>query len=131
MASPPVPCATAMSDLTTSRPLTAAELMRQLGFKFPAPALELAAASRTPAPRYAAPLTPEPRPVPARRTLHVTNGDSAAGTMRLAGISGEIAVPADVLHEGPAPGGLPPERWRKVRARYLAENGFDDYDSTL
>jgi hypothetical protein len=114
-----------MADLPTARSLTAAELMRQLGFKFPAPVLELAASSRAPAPRY------ELRPVLEKRLLHITNGDSAAGTLRLSGISGEVAVTADLLHEGPAPGSLPPERWRKVRARYLAENGYDDYESAL
>lgn len=112
-----------MSNPSPSPPLTAAELMRQLGFKFPAAAVETASA-----PRAAAVLRPAPA---ARRMLHVTNGDSAAGTLRLSGISGEVAVTADLLHEGPAPGGLPPERWRKVRARYLAESGYDDYDSCL
>ena len=63
--------------------------------------------------------------------LHVTNGDIAAELIRAAGISGEVTVTADVLHEGPAPGGLPPERWRKVRARHLAESGYDDYESAL
>src|SRR4029077_1071487 len=29
------------------------------------------------------------------------------------------------------PAGLPPERWRKGRARYLAESGYDDYYSLL
>ncbi|HEX4494413.1 MAG TPA: DUF1835 domain-containing protein [Thermoanaerobaculia bacterium] len=100
--------------------LTAAELMRQLGFKFPAAAGEAA-------------LAMELLPTPARR-LHVTNGDSAAEGLRQSGVAGErgeVAVTADLLHEGPAPGGLPPERWRKVRARYLAESGYDDYDSCL
>jgi hypothetical protein len=115
-----------------SPPITAAELMRQLGFKFPTgAALEPMSASRTPAPRYDGPLALEPRPAATRRMLHVTNGDSAAGTLRLSGISGDVSVTADVLHEGPAPAGLPPERWRKVRARYLAESGYDDYDSCL
>jgi hypothetical protein len=72
-----------------------------------------------------------PRPAPARRMLHVTNGDVAAELIRGSGASGDVTVTADVLHEGPAPGGLPPERWRKVRARYLAECGYDDYDSCL
>jgi hypothetical protein len=100
--------------------LTAAELMRQLGFKFPSGAVEAA-------------LALELRPAPARR-LHITNGDSAAEGIRSSSAvdeRGEVAITADVLHEGPAPAGLPPERWRKVRARYLAESGYDDYDSCL
>jgi hypothetical protein len=64
--------------------------------------------------------------------LHVTNGDVAAERLRLSvGPGGEVSITADVLHEGPAPGGLPPERWRKIRARYLAECGYEDYDSAL
>lgn len=115
-----------------SPPLTAQELMRQLGFRFPTGAvLEPTSASRAPAPRYDGPLALAPRAASTRRMLHVTNGDSAAGSLRLSGISGDVSVTADVLHEGPAPGGLPPERWRKVRARYLAESGYDDYDSCL
>jgi hypothetical protein len=118
-----------------SRSLTAAELMRQLGFRFPvAPAFEPAAAARAPVSlNDTLPIgaVRVPRPVPARRLLHVTNGDAAAGVLREAGLSGEVSVTADVLHEGPAPGGLPPERWRKVRARYLAECGYDDYESSL
>lgn len=69
-------------------------------------------------------------PAPAR-VLHVTNGDAAADLMREAGIQGEVTLSADVLHEGPAPAGLLPERWRKVRARYLAECGYGDYDRCL
>jgi hypothetical protein len=127
-----------MADsLFSSPPRTAAELMRQLGFKFPG----TTAVASAPAP--ASPLAPslaegaralETRPAPARRTLHVTNGDVAAEGLRaagLGGIAGDVAVTADLLHEGPAPGGMPLERWRKVRARYLAESGYDDYDSCL
>ena len=118
-----------MSNPSLAHPLTAAELMRQLGFKFPSQGMT---ASRIPAPRPEDP--PALRAQPERRMLHVTNGDVAAGTIRLSGVAGErgeVAVTADLLHEGPAPGGLPPERWRKVRARYLAESGYDDYDSCL
>jgi hypothetical protein len=104
-----------MSDLPSPRPLTAAELMRQLGFKFPAVAGTPQAAVAPPAPRR----------------LHITNGDSAAGTIRLSGVAGEVSIVADLLHEGPAPAGLSPVRWRKVRAGYLAESGYDDYDSAL
>ncbi len=67
----------------------------------------------------------------AARVLHVTNGDIAADLIREAGIQGDVTLSADVLHEGPAPAGLLPERWRKVRARYLAECGYADYDRGL
>jgi hypothetical protein len=71
----------------------------------------------------------------AARVLHVTNGDVAADLIREAlregEIQGDITLSADVLHEGPAPAGLLPERWRKVRARYLAECGYADYDRCL
>jgi hypothetical protein len=117
----------------TSDPRSAADLMRQLGFKFPAaaaPALQATSSSRTPAPRYG--VSPVfPRPVAARRVLHVTNGDIAAESLRLSGLGGTVSITADVLHEGPAPSGLSPERWRKVRARYLAESGYGDYESCL
>ncbi len=121
-----------MSNPSPTRQLTAADLMRQLGFKFPT--AEGAAAPRVPASRQDAPAPLEVRPAPARRMLHVTNGDVAAEGIRLSGVvgeGGEVTVTADLLHEGPTPGGLPPERWRKVRARYLAESGYDDYDSCL
>jgi DNA-binding MarR family transcriptional regulator len=119
----------------SAKPLTAAELMRQLGFRFPAaPALQAAEASRAPAPRYEMSSMSSAKALRSseqRRTLHVTNGDVAAETIRLSGVPGEVSVTADVLHEGPAPGGVPPERWRKIRARYLAESGYDDYESCL
>jgi hypothetical protein len=117
-----------------SRALTAADLMRQLGFRFPASrALEgTAIAARAPISLDdTIPIGWTPRPATPRRMLHVTNGDVAAELIRRSGVSGQVTVTADVLHEGPAPTGLPPERWRKVRARYLAESGYDDYDSCL
>jgi hypothetical protein len=120
-----------MADPDLSPPLTAADLMRQVGFRFPARAVETTA-GRTPVSLDdTLPIGQAPRPSPARRMLHVTNGDVAAELIGLSGVGGEVAVTADVLHEGPAPGGLAPERWRKVRARYLAESGYDDYDSCL
>lgn len=100
----------------------AAELMRQLGFRFPTPAASRGGALA---------VADGARPAAVRKYLHVTNGDSAAETLRESGVGGVVTVTADVLHEGPAPGGLAPERWRKVRARYLAESGYGDYDSCL
>ena len=72
---------------------------------------------------------PQARPEP--NLLHVLNGDGAADQLRLSGVPGQITLSADVLHEGPVPSGLPIERWRKVRARYLAESGYGDYDECL
>jgi hypothetical protein len=76
------------------------------------------------------PAVPRQGPEPARM-LHVLNGDCAADQLRLSHVQGEITLSADVLHEGPAPAGLLPERWRKVRARYLAECGYGDYERCL
>ncbi|HEX3130154.1 MAG TPA: hypothetical protein VH394_22655 [Thermoanaerobaculia bacterium] len=76
------------------------------------------------------PAVPRKGPAPAR-ILHVLNGDCAADQLGRSGVQGEITLSADVLHEGPAPAGLLPERWRKVRARYLAECGYGDYDRCL
>ncbi len=124
----------AMADPDPHRSQTAADLMRQCGFRFPVAPVPAPIVVDSPAPESlndTLPIGRVMRLTPARRSLHVTNGDIAAELIRRSGVSGEVAVTADVLHEGPAPGGLPPERWRKVRARYLAESGYDDYDSCL
>ena len=63
--------------------------------------------------------------------LHITNGDSAAIGLRQSGISGEIAIQADVLHEGPCPTDASPTEWREVRARYLASQGYTTHDEAL
>ncbi len=63
--------------------------------------------------------------------LHITNGDSAAGTLRQAGLPGLVSIWADVLHEGPAVAGLSAEGWRELRARYVASEGYIDYEVAL
>lgn len=113
------------------RSLSAADLMRQCGFRFPVAPAPVKKPQGPDSLNDTLPLGTMVRLIPARRMLHVTNGDIAAELIRLSGITGDVSVTADVLHEGPAPGGLPPERWRKVRARYLAESGHDDYESAL
>ena len=52
--------------------------------------------------------------------LHVLNGDATRIPLEQSGVPGRFLVYVDVLHEGPAPGGLEPEEWRRVRAHYLA-----------
>ena len=58
-------------------------------------------------------------------TLHVTNGESAANTLRRTGLGGAVVSWADVLHEGPVPA-VPPGELRAVRARFLASCGWGD-----
>jgi hypothetical protein len=70
-------------------------------------------------------------PRPAARTLHVLNGDATAGGLLAAGIAGRITLSADVLYEGPVTPTSSPERWRRERARFLAESGYDGYEECL
>ncbi|HEX2191192.1 MAG TPA: DUF1835 domain-containing protein [Longimicrobiaceae bacterium] len=62
--------------------------------------------------------------------LHVTSGDAAAQRIALAVPGGEVLPWRDVLHEGPVPAGLPPEGLNRVRARFLAEQGWAEEDGT-
>jgi hypothetical protein len=70
-------------------------------------------------------------PRPAARLLHVLNGDSTASGLLAAGISGRVTLSADVLYEGPVTPAASPERWRRERARFLAESGYDGYEESL
>ena len=65
------------------------------------------------------------------KTLHVTNGDSVAGSLCEVGVAGELLPWRDVLHEGPVPCGLSAQALREVRARFIAEEGWGDFDSVL
>ncbi len=62
--------------------------------------------------------------------LHVANGDSSAGTLRLAGLPGTVAVWADVLHEGPVPPDDDMEAWLDVRSRFHAGPVYS-YDDAM
>jgi hypothetical protein len=55
--------------------------------------------------------------------LHITNGDSAAISLRRTGMTGEVVAWRDVLHEGPTPSRLALEAMSDVRARFLASWG--------
>ena len=58
--------------------------------------------------------------------LHITDGESVAGTLRKSGIPGVVSVYGDLMYEGPAPAGLDEEAWRETRARFMAEEGPSD-----
>jgi hypothetical protein len=59
-------------------------------------------------------------------TLHITNGDCAADTLRLI-VKDPVTIMADALHEGPCPP-IEGDAWREVRARFIASNGGPAYD---
>src|ERR687897_330478 len=64
---------------------------------------------------------------PASMTTHVTNGDIVVDLLRRAGLATDALAWADVLHEGPVPGGLDDGGLRRVRAEFLA--GADGADA--
>jgi hypothetical protein len=59
--------------------------------------------------------------------LNITNGDSAASTLSEAGVAGKIIPWRDVLHEGPVDSSLSLEELSNDRARFIAEQGWDDF----
>jgi hypothetical protein len=62
--------------------------------------------------------------------LHVTNGTSVS--LRESGLAGEVLAWIDVLHEGPVPAGLGPEKLRHVRGLFLgAEYDLAHRDAAL
>jgi hypothetical protein len=63
--------------------------------------------------------------------LHVTNGDCVAQRLVRSGLGGDVAVQADVLHEGPCPAGVSDAEWVETRARYLASRGYARHDEAL
>ena len=65
------------------------------------------------------------------KTLHVTNGDSVAGRLRVTDIPGEILPWRDILHEGPVPSGLSPGQLREARARFIADQGWGAHEEVL
>ncbi|HYJ86065.1 MAG TPA: hypothetical protein VEW46_08430 [Pyrinomonadaceae bacterium] len=54
--------------------------------------------------------------------LHIHNGDSSADTAKRTSLPGEHFAFREALIEGPAPSGLSPSEWRKIRAHHLAES---------
>jgi hypothetical protein len=55
--------------------------------------------------------------------LHVTNGDSAANTLRGTALGGAVLPWQDTLHAGPVPA-LPRQQLLRTRARFLADCGW-------
>ena len=55
--------------------------------------------------------------------LHITDGESVAGTPRQSGVPGYVGIYGDLMYEGPAPAGLSPEAWRETRASFHVDAG--------
>ncbi|GJL80434.1 MAG: hypothetical protein DHS20C01_00680 [marine bacterium B5-7] len=64
-------------------------------------------------------------------TLYLTNGDSAVGLMRAAGINGNIIPWQDILHEGPVLPQLSLTEQSESRARFLDQVGYGDYHTVI
>lgn len=65
------------------------------------------------------------------KLLHITNGDVAADLIRDSIYSDEVIVWKDVLFEGPVPGGLDDTGLAEVRAQYLDEMGYGNYNDII
>lgn len=59
-------------------------------------------------------------------TLHITNGDGAAGIIKASPLKGDILPWRDTMHDGPFPAGLSIEKASALRAEYLSEQGLDE-----
>lgn len=55
--------------------------------------------------------------------LHITDGESVAGTLRESAIHGEVRVYGDLMYEGQASDGFDAKGWLEARARFLSGNG--------
>jgi hypothetical protein len=58
------------------------------------------------------------------RVLHITDGESVAGTLRGSGVHGDVAIYGDLMYEGPAPAGINSDAWRERRSRFLNQAGY-------
>lgn len=56
--------------------------------------------------------------------LHITDGESVAGTLRESALPGVVMTYGDLMYEGPAPRGLDDHEWFDIRARFLAASGY-------
>jgi hypothetical protein len=62
--------------------------------------------------------------------VHITNGGSAAGTIRAAEVPGDVITWDDVLHDGPVPADISFNQLRAVRARFIADCGWATFEES-
>jgi hypothetical protein len=63
--------------------------------------------------------------------LHITNGDAAVARLVRAGVAGDILPWRDVLHDGPVPEGLALDDLSRVRARFIADCGWGEFEEVV
>lgn len=63
--------------------------------------------------------------------LHITNGAIVAAKLNQFAADAKIIEWGDVLHEGPTPEGLSFAQMNEVRARFLASQGWGEYETIL
>jgi RNA polymerase sigma factor (sigma-70 family) len=56
--------------------------------------------------------------------LHITDGQSVAGTLRESAIPGVVTTYGDLMYEGPVPAGLDNRAWFDIRAHFIADAGY-------
>lgn len=61
------------------------------------------------------------------KVLNIVNGDAVIKTMKEAKIPGSFLPWRDFLHEGPVPENLSLEALSKIRAQYIASQGYESY----
>jgi len=61
-------------------------------------------------------------------TLHITNGDCAAGTLRQF-LTDPVSITCDVLHDGPAPR-VDLDTWHELRAKFLSGSYHASFEET-
>jgi Domain of unknown function (DUF1835) len=61
------------------------------------------------------------QPIKPRTMLHITDGESVAGTLRQSAVPGEVRIFGDLMYEGPAPAGLTSAEWWDTRSRFHSE----------
>ena len=60
--------------------------------------------------------------------LHITDGESVAGTLRESAVPGVVSTCGDLMYEGPAPADLDAAEWREARARFMVDAGYASYE---
>ncbi|HET9216345.1 MAG TPA: DUF1835 domain-containing protein [Terriglobia bacterium] len=56
--------------------------------------------------------------------LHITDGESVAGTLRKSAVTGAVSTYGDMMYEGPALADLGATQWREIRARFMSDADY-------